>query len=166
LSSATSGNSSIITCELFRQACSKFATGITVVTTSANGSPHGLTVNSFTSVSCDPPLVSVSIDLKCSVLPALTNANYFGVNVLAEHQEDISVRFAGACDSRFEGIGWRFGATGVPVLDGAIAAFECRRHASIEAGDHVILLGKAELAGFCDGKPLLYFDRRYRRLSC
>jgi flavin reductase (DIM6/NTAB) family NADH-FMN oxidoreductase RutF len=165
LSSATSGNSTIITCELFRRACSKFATGITIVTTSTDGSPHGLTVNSFTSVSCEPPLVSVSIDLKCSVLPALRNANHFGVNVLAEDQEDISVRFAGACDSRFDGIGWRFGVTGVPVIEGVIAAFECRCHGSIEAGDHVILLGHVELAEFFDGKPLLYFNRRYRRLG-
>ena len=150
---------------MFRRTCAKFATGITVVTTSTpDGRPHGLTVNSFTSVSCDPPLVSVCIDLRCSVLPALSSATHFGINVLSDRQRDMSVRFAEVCDARFDGIEWHRGASGVPLLGGVLASFECRVHSALELGDHILMIGHVEAVDVYAGSPLLYFNSQYCRV--
>ncbi len=155
----------MISCERLRQACARFATGVAVVTTTTpDGTPHGMTVNSFTSVSCDPPVVSVSLDLKCSVYAALAEAKHFGINVLSDAQQHLSIRFAQTCEARFEGIGWRLGETGVPVMSGVLAVVECRRHSSIEIGDHLVLFGTVECAEFSHGEPLIYFGSRYRKL--
>ena len=166
LSSATGSNPAMISCEKFRQACARFATGIAVVTTSTpDGTPHGLTVNSFTSISCEPPIVSVCVDLKCSVLSALVGAKYFGINILSDAQQDLSVRFAQSCDPRFEGLDWRFGPAGIPVLSNVLAVIGCRRHSTLEIGDHVVIFGEVESVDFSSGEPLVYFGSRYRKLE-
>jgi flavin reductase (DIM6/NTAB) family NADH-FMN oxidoreductase RutF len=155
-----------ITSDLFRRACAKFATGITVVTTITRaGIPHGLTVNSFTSVSLVPPIVSICISLRCSVLPALRTGSHFGINILSEGQTETSARFAGVCEGRFDGIAWHRGSSGVPLLKGVLACFECRLLSHLDVGDHAILLGEVEHAETFTGKPLLYFDSQYSRLS-
>src|SRR6266700_3181384 len=116
-----------MTQEEFRKVCSRFATGVAVLTVSdSSGSPHGLTVNSFTSVSADPPLVLVCVDVACSVLPLLEGATHFGLSFLEEHQQDISMRFAFVPERRFEGVPWSPSPNGVPVVDGALGWMECR----------------------------------------
>lgn len=146
----------------FRRACARFATGITVSTAlAADGTPHGFTANSFTSVSMEPPLVLICVDNRANVLRHFAHAEHFGVNILAEDQEAISVRFAERGLDRFEGIDWHPGSTGVPLLGGALARFECVTRQTINAGDHMIILGEVLHAEWQDGAPLLYYASAY-----
>ncbi|MBY0504711.1 MAG: flavin reductase family protein [Bryobacteraceae bacterium] len=155
-----------LTAEAFRRACGRFATGIAVVTTlDAGGAPVGLTVNSFTSVSLDPPLVLFCLDRASQALPSFANANAFSINILEESQRDLSQRFAAREADRFAGLSYRLGTLGAPVLPGVLAVLECRRHAVLEGGDHLIFLGEVIAADAGDGQPLLYFGGRYRLLG-
>lgn len=149
-----------------RDALGCFATGVTVVTAFApDGRPIGLTANSFTSVSLDPPLLLVCIDRRAGSLPALEVAAGFAVNVLHIGQQPTSNRFARPGEDRFAETAWETGEFGAPVLSGALAAFECRRHALHDGGDHVILVGEVLKARFEPRRdPLLYFRGKYRRL--
>ena len=150
----------------FRRACAQFATGITVVTTrAADGAPHGLTANSFTSVSAEPPLVLVCIDFECSVLAHFQECEFFAINILAENQQAISVRFAETPDGRFEGLKWWLSANGVPILADTLGVLECKVAQRIAAGDHVILLGEVLAADHRAGQPLLYYSSRYQHLQ-
>ncbi len=110
----------------YRRTCARFATGITVVTTlDSHGHPHGMTVNSFSSVSLDPPLVLVSIDLKNAILGHFISSSWFAINILAEHQEDLSRRFSSPSENRFVDLAWHAGSAGVPLLDDVLAQLEC-----------------------------------------
>lgn len=149
--------------DLFRRACSKFATGIVVVTT-YDGKPHGVTVNSFTSVSLDPPLVLFCINYSANILSVFREASHFAINILEGDQEAISSAFAFRGKDRFEGISWRPGIEMVPILEGTLATLECKIHSVVEAGDHAIFIGEALTATVGTGNPLLYFDSRYKRL--
>ncbi len=131
----------------FRRALGSFLTGITVVATvQPDGTPRGFTANSFTSVSLDPPLILICIAKTASSCPVFSAAEGFSVNVLAEHQMSVSGLFASRSADKFGGVGWRRGPAGNPVIDGVAAWFDCRRHEVIDAGDHVILVGR--VAGF------------------
>lgn len=149
-----------------RDAMGCFATGITIVTaTDGSGAPIGLTANSFTSVSLDPPLLLVCIANSAGSGATLREADHFGVNVLQIGQQPASSRFAGKGEDRFAATGWAPGETGVPVLEGSLVSFECRRHALHEGGDHFILVGEVVRAQFEPRRdPLLYFRGKYRRL--
>lgn len=147
---------------LFRRACARFATGITVCTVLApDNTPHGLTVNSFTSVSMEPPLVLVCVDNRANVLPFFQHATHFGINILSESQEALSVRFAERGLDRFSGIEWNPGDSGVPLLGGTLARFECATSQVIPAGDHTIIFGEVMHAEYEDGEPLIYFASAY-----
>ena len=160
------GQAAPLTREEFRRACGRFATGITIATVSdAQGTPHGLTVNSFTSVSLDPPLVSICLGHAVSLIEVFRAASYFGINVLAESQRAVSERFARKGYDRFEGIEWQAGANGVPLIIGVLAAMECRTVERIRAGDHDIFLAQMVTARVVEGKPLVYFASRYRKLG-
>jgi flavin reductase (DIM6/NTAB) family NADH-FMN oxidoreductase RutF len=149
----------------FRKACALFATGVSVATVrAADGTPHGLTVSSFTSVSIEPPLVLVCIDYSCAFLPHFRAATKFAINVLSETQRDISVAFAEKPEGRFDGLEWYSNLTGAPLLRDCLATLECRVSTIAEAGDHAIFLGEVLHAESRPGKPLLYFDRDYRAL--
>lgn len=151
---------------LFRRACGQFATGVTVVTVLDNhGRPHGMTLNSFTSVSLDPPLVLVSIDLRNATLGHFLASSHFGINVLEERQEFLSRRFSSPSANRFEGVEWTHGETGVPMLAGAIANLECAVTRGFEAGDHSVLIGHVVSARCAAGKPLVFYGSGYRTLG-
>ncbi|HUG45234.1 MAG TPA: flavin reductase family protein, partial [Sphingomicrobium sp.] len=130
-----------------------------------DGYPFGLTVNSFTSVSLDPPLLLVCIAKQARCAPPLAKAEHFGVNVLQTGQQPASMRFSTADEDRFGATPWSFGETGSPLLMESLAVFECEKHALYDGGDHHILLGRVLRASF-DPKmdPLLYFRGSYRRL--
>jgi flavin reductase (DIM6/NTAB) family NADH-FMN oxidoreductase RutF len=149
-----------------RDALGCFATGVTVVTClDPGGKPVGLTVNSFTSVSLDPPLLLVCVDKKAASAGAMTAASHFAVNVLQTGQQPASIRFSTRHEDRFGPNDWSCGEYGAPVLQQSLGVFECERHAVHEAGDHHILLGQVVKATFDAGlDPLLYFRGRYRRL--
>lgn len=151
---------------IYRRTCAQFATGVSVVTTlDSHGHPHGMTVNSFASVSLEPPLVLVSIDLRNAILGHFISSSWFAVNVLAEHQEELSRRFSSAAENRFLDIDWRAGASGVPLLDGVLAQMECSVVRTFEAGDHAVLIGEVRGARHGEGKPLVFFDSGYRSLK-
>ncbi|MGE4239306.1 MAG: flavin reductase [Ramlibacter sp.] len=145
----------------FRRALGHFATGVTVITAQCEGQLAGMTANSFSSVSLDPPLVLWSIDKSSHSLPLFERAEHFAVNVLAADQIDLASRFARSGADKFAGIGWRAGAGGAPCLPGAAATFECRKQARIEAGDHFILLGRVERYECADRDPLLFAHGRF-----
>lgn len=149
-----------------RDAMGCFATGITIVTALApDGMPVGLTANSFTSVSLDPPLLLVCIANGAGTAPVLRQATHFGVNVLQTSQQQASNRFAGKGEDRFAATPWSPGEAGVPLLDGSLVSFECRSHAVHDGGDHFILVGEVTRAQFEPRRdPLLYFRGKYRRL--
>ncbi len=149
-----------------RDALGCFATGVTVVTClDPGGKPVGLTVNSFTSVSLDPPLLLVCVDKKAASAGAMTAASHFAVNVLQTGQQPASIRFSTRHEDRFGPNDWSCGECGAPVLQQSLGVFECERHAVHEAGDHRILLGRVVKATFdASLDPLLYFRGRYRRL--
>jgi flavin reductase (DIM6/NTAB) family NADH-FMN oxidoreductase RutF len=159
------GDLAVIDIRLYRRTCAQFATGITVVTTiDGHGHPHGMTVNSFSSVSLDPPLVLVSIDLKNAILGHFISTSRFAINILAEHQEDLSRRFSSSSGDHFLDLEWHAGASGAPLLEGVLAQLECSVVRTFEAGDHTVLIGEVRLAGYGEGKPLLYFDSGYRQV--
>src|SRR5947209_17426415 len=108
--------------ELFRRTCAQFATGVTIVAVRApDGTPHGLTVNSFTSISLSPPLLLVCIDYACTLLPFFRAAESFAVNILSQYQRALSISFAVKPEGRFDEIEWRPGSTGAPFIQGALA---------------------------------------------
>ncbi|HET6526121.1 flavin reductase [Sphingopyxis sp.] len=149
-----------------RDAMGCFATGITIVTAlDAAGTPVGLTANSFTSVSLEPPLLLVCIANTAGTAPILRDAAHFGVNVLQIGQQPTSNRFAAKGEDRFANQPWAPGQTGVPLLGGSLVSFECQRESLHEAGDHFILVGRVVRAQFEPHRdPLLYFRGKYRRL--
>lgn len=150
---------------LYRKTCSLFATGITVIATvDAEGRPHGMTVNSFSSVSLDPPLVLVCIDLKNAMLGHFLTTAWFSVNILNEDQQEVSRRFSSAAQKRFEGMEWTPGESGAPLLPGSLAQMECLLTKTFEAGDHAVLIGEVRRAACREGAPLVYFGSAYRAL--
>ena len=152
--------------EAFREACAKFATGVAVATVLApDGTPHGLTVSSFTAVSIEPPLILVCIDYGCAFLGHFRASTHFGVNVLAETQRELSVIFAEKPEGRFEGVEWYRSASGVPLLQNCLTNLECRVWSIVEAGDHAVFLAEVVEAESREGQPLLYYNRDYRSLS-
>lgn len=148
-----------------RDAFGCFGTGVTVVTAfDAEGSPVGLTANSFASVSLDPPLLLFCLDRKSRRAPVFEAARFFAVNVLHAGQETLSTRFArGASDEdHLLGVAWD-DRGGAPVLADAMAVFACAKHTIHDGGDHLILVGRVlDLSFSPEQDPLLYFQGRYR----
>ncbi len=150
----------------FRRACGRFATGVAIASVIApDGLPHGLTVSSFTSVSLHPPLVLICLGHDVSMIEAFRCARHFGISILRDDQIAISQRFATKGLDRFDGLAWRCGETGVPLLAGTLADIECSVHQRFASGDHDILVGEVIRARVDEGAPLLYYGSRYRKLS-
>lgn len=142
-----------------KKALSWWTTGVTVVTASASDRIHGMTVSAFSAVSLDPPLVLVCADKASLTHPVIAEGRVFAVNILARDQEELSQRFASKQDEhrRFEGLAYRTGKTGAPLLDDTVAALDCRVVAAHDAGDHVIYVGEVEEVQLsADREPLLY----------
>ena len=162
--------STSLTATDFRHALSQFATGVSVVTVArAPGQAYGMTANSFTSVSLDPFLTLVCVDQRSHLLPLLKQNLLFGVNVLKQHQQAVSVYFAQA-DQTPEaeaklGVRYRWTSDGIPLLEDTIAQIVCRVAASYVAGDHTIFLGEVQTAELFPGEPLIFFRSHYRQLD-
>ena len=152
---------------VLRDALGCFGTGVTVVTTfDAEGEPIGLTANSFTSVSLDPPLILFSLAKSSGSLELFRSAGRFAVNVLHIGQQPVAGRFARRDAPRFECVDWEVRAEGgSPILGGALASFDCKTYAVHDGGDHLIFIGQVDHAWFEPHRdPLLYFRGKYRRL--
>jgi flavin reductase (DIM6/NTAB) family NADH-FMN oxidoreductase RutF len=152
--------------EIFRHVCARWATGVAVATvTGMDGTPQGLTVSSFTPVSLTPPLVLVCVDHSAACIAHFRAARHFGISILDESQRRVSMQFATSGADRFAECKWRAGATGVPLIAGALAQLECCLRQTVVAGDHDIFIGEVVFADAGDDDPLLYFRSRYSKLK-
>lgn len=145
-----------------RRALGRFATGVTVVTTCGpDGRREGLTANSFSSVSLDPPLVLWSLDRLAPSLPAFEAAEHFAVHVLGSHQHGLSARFATPAADKFAALATEGGLGGCPLLSDCLARFECSVYDRVVAGDHIVFIGLVERMTHRDGEPLVFCAGQY-----
>jgi flavin reductase (DIM6/NTAB) family NADH-FMN oxidoreductase RutF len=154
--------------KLFRQLLGCFPTGVAIITTStADGKPAGLTCNSFSSVSLEPPLVLFSLRKASSLLGTFVEADTFAINILSQRQDVLSGRFASSkIADKFEGVPWRPGPLGTPLIDDCLASFECRVHARHEAGDHDIFIGEVmHMTTGSSDQALVFYKGAYMMLA-
>jgi flavin reductase (DIM6/NTAB) family NADH-FMN oxidoreductase RutF len=145
-----------------RHALGRFATGVTVITTrTLGGKPEGLTANSFSAVSLDPPLVLWSLRQNAPSLSSFRDAGYFAVNVLAVDQCDLSRHFATPAPDKFSVIDHAAGLGGCPLLPNTLASFECSTEHQVIGGDHIIFIGRVHRATYRDGEPLIFSAGQY-----
>ncbi len=146
----------------FRNALSRFPSGVTVVTTKdAAGNLHGITVSAFCSVSLVPPMVLICIEKSTASHDSFAESGVFVVNVLHESQQNLSQRFAAPAEDKFSDVEFHLGIEGVPVLNHALANVECRLKHGYDAGDHTIFVGEVEHVTIGEGDPLVYFHHDY-----
>jgi flavin reductase (DIM6/NTAB) family NADH-FMN oxidoreductase RutF len=149
-----------------RQALGCFATGVAVITTLGDrGAPVGLTVNSFSSLSLDPPLILWSLSLTTPSLGAFRRHEAFAVNVMGAEAKDVVQRFARPSPDKFADVAWRSGYLGVPLLEDVVATFECRTESRILKGDHEIYIGSVERHSRTERKPLVFHRGRYKTVA-
>lgn len=149
----------------FRHALGQFPTGVCVVTCAVDDVVLGMTVNSFNSLSLDPPLVLFSIDKCTASLPLWERARDYAVNVLAENQKDLSERFAKRSLKKWEGLSYAISSFGAPLLAGVAAVFECATEARHPAGDHTLFIGRVKsFRAYADRRPLVFTKGRYSEL--
>ena len=148
----------------FRNALGSFTTGVTIVTTTDNnGTPFGLTVNSFASVSLDPPLILWSIGKDSNSFDVFNISSHFAIHVLYSDQQQLSALFASKNEHKFNGMNWSRGNNGSPILDEYISCFECTTEFRYPGGDHVILVGRVSHFDIKnDNNPLLYHKGEYK----
>jgi len=145
-----------------RRCLGSFVTGVTVMTAlDEDGNLVGMTANSFTSLSLDPPLIVWSLRLNSSSMPIYKKAHRFVVNILAQDQIDISNRFSKSAPDRFNGIPFKTGIAGVPLIDGCASYLECKLEASYPGGDHLLFVGRVERIQLSERKPLAFGGGRY-----
>ncbi len=152
-----------------RKVMRRWASGVAIVAAQAGGRRHGMTVSSFTSVSLEPPLVVISLENHSTTQGLVIASRAFAVNILDETQGDLAQRFAGGIpdgQDRFAGLTAEPGPSGSPILAGGLAYLDCRMTAAYPVGTHTLFVGEVVAAGIRQGgRPLLYFQRDYRRLS-
>jgi flavin reductase (DIM6/NTAB) family NADH-FMN oxidoreductase RutF len=146
----------------FRDALSQFATGVTIITTRLPDNNFlGLTASSFNSVSLAPPLVLWSLSQAASSLPVFTGNSHYVINVLAGDQTALAERFAMRIENRFEGVDYRLSHTGLPILNGVAAWFECHNRSRYPEGDHVIFVGEVERCEVTPKPALVFHGGRF-----
>lgn len=148
----------------FRDVLGRYCSGVTVVTSMAAGEPVGMTCQSFSSVSLDPPLVMFIPAKTSRAWPLMQRAGHFCVNFLGEEQQEISDVMASKGADKFAGVPWSTSKTGAPLLDGVIGYVDCTVHSVFEAGDHYVVIGRVQDMDVSDAErlPLLYFQGEYR----
>lgn len=154
--------------KLFRQLLGCFPTGVAVITTTAaDGQPAGLTCNSFSSVSLEPPLVLFSLRKASSLVSAFSEADAFAINILSQRQDALSGRFASSkIADKFDGVAWRSGPLGMPIIEDCLVSFECSVHARHDAGDHYIFIGEVKhMNEGCADHALVFYKGAYMMLA-
>jgi flavin reductase (DIM6/NTAB) family NADH-FMN oxidoreductase RutF len=151
----------------FRRILGHWTTGVAVVTTmTADGEPRGLTANAVASVSLEPLLVLACVERIADTHDAITTAQYFAINILAQDDERTARRFAGDdISDKFTGLAWHVQQTGAPILDTALAWIDCHVHTAYEGGDHTIFIGEVVAGDAREGEPLGYYRGGYARLT-
>jgi flavin reductase (DIM6/NTAB) family NADH-FMN oxidoreductase RutF len=148
-----------------RRAIGRFATGVAVVTALDDGQPHGMTVNSLTSVSLEPPLLLVCLTTGARTTDAVISDGRFAVNILGARQEEIALRFARRGADHFAGLPLSYGEHRIPVVPEALAHLECTVDRHLEAGDHVVVFGRVERVCERAGAPLAFLGGRFSDLT-
>lgn len=149
-----------------RDAFGTFASGVTVVTLrDGSGRPTGITINSFSSLSLDPPLLMFSVGCQQASCRLLEVSDHFVVNVLAADQQATAWQFAKPLKDKFHGVPWQDDLHGMPVLEGALARFSCRRRSAVAGGDHRIIIGDVVESQAREGDPLLFFRGQMRQIE-
>ena len=151
--------------DVLRLTMSRFATGVAVVTTLADGVPHGMTVNSLTSVSLEPPLLLVSLMTGARTTDAVRRNGRYAISVVSARQEEIARRFARGGTDHFEGLPLEYGKHEVPVVPDALAHLECTTDREIPAGDHVMFLGRIVRTCAREGEPLTFYGGSFGEFS-
>lgn len=154
---------SLLQPEPFRAALGRFATGVTIVTArGADGTPVGLTANSFNSVSLQPPLVLWSLSWQSTAMEVFQDASHYAISVLSAQQKDLAIRFASKGVDRWAGVAHTDGACGAPLIEGAIATFECLNRSRYKEGDHTVFVGEVlHCQHRSELRPLLYHGGRF-----
>lgn len=146
---------------MFRRCLSQYGTGVAIVTTSDGISRFAVTVNSFSSLSLDPPLLVWSIDRKSRSFDAFSSFEHFAVNILSSDQIELSRHFSSKVNDKFANVDWVSGRFGSPLLSGCIARFECSAEARHDGGDHMMLIGRVQQLERFDGTPLIFSHGQY-----
>ena len=146
----------------FRSVMRGLASGVTVITTSREGHIHGMTATAFSSVSVDPPTVLVVLNKSTRTHPLVRAARRFAVNLLAEHQVELSNRFSGKQEAPFDGVPHELSENGVPLLSGVLATLECETIQEMDVGTHTIFIGCVIGGARSDDGPLIYHDGSYK----
>lgn len=144
-----------------RRSMGRFTTGVGIVMTETDAGPHGATINSLTWVSLDPPTILISLATKSRICGAVRESGAYSVSVLGARQTRIASAFAKPGEGKFDGLDVHRGATGLPVVPGALSTLECSVEREIEANDHVILLGRVRHVTHCAGQPLAFYSGRF-----
>ena len=144
--------------KFLRKTLGKYSTGVTVVTTTDDGNPIGMTVNSFTSVSLDPALVLWCIDKKQPSYNLYMNAEGYAVNILSKAQNDLCYKFASQLDDKFENVDWEKSENGFPLVKNSLAWFDCKKWNYYSGGDHQILVGEVTSFDSSELEPLTYWN--------
>jgi flavin reductase (DIM6/NTAB) family NADH-FMN oxidoreductase RutF len=147
---------STVDIELLKGVHRRFVTGVTVVTTAGDGTPRGLAVNAFSSISLEPPLIMVCVQKTSSTYEPLFGSEYFAVNLLAADQMPVVKVFASKREDKFSDVAWRPGPNGAPIIEGTCAHMEVQMQERLQASTHTVFLGKVVDAQFSDHPPLLY----------
>jgi flavin reductase (DIM6/NTAB) family NADH-FMN oxidoreductase RutF len=156
-----------MTADDFKMAMRRVPTGIAIVTTLLDGKPKGFTANAFASVSIDPPIVLICVNRQGRSHPIISESGRFCLNLLALEQADLARRFAAHGDADpFAGVKYTVDGDGAPVIEGALAYFDCELTEEHSAGTHTIFLGNVAACGYRDGAPLGYFNADYRDFGC
>jgi len=159
------GNRPAFDSALFQETLGCFPTGVVVATTrGVANKPVGLTVNLFTSVSLDSPLILWSIALEAPSLSAFREHPAFTINILSEEQQSLCMQFAKPSDNKFEGIDWHPGYEDTPIIKNALAVLQCRTYRRYEGGDHEIFIGEVKKIEFTDKKPLVFHRGKFFEL--
>jgi len=160
------GNRPNIDSALLRQTLGCYPTGVVVAATRGDAdAPVGLTINSFSSVSLDPPLVLWSIALNAPSLGAFRAHPGFTLNILSKEQESLGMQFARSSENKFEGVDWHPGYEGTPIISNALAVLQCRTYRRYEGGDHEIYVGEVMKIDFTDKKPLVFHRGQFVELA-
>jgi flavin reductase (DIM6/NTAB) family NADH-FMN oxidoreductase RutF len=150
----------------FKDAMSRFVSGITIVSGMEDGQAVGFTCQSFVSLSLEPPFVAVAPARTSTSWPRIARAGSFCVNVMGDHQEELCRGFAVSGGDKFEGVAWRPApATGAPIIDGSLAWVDCRVELVHDAGDHELIIGRVLDLGVGDGSPLLFFRSKFATVA-
>lgn len=155
--------------EDLRQAMRAWSSGVAIVTATSQGEQHGMTVSSFTSIALEPPLIIISLQMDSRTHSLVTESNAFAVTILAENQQELSDRFAGRVsdeEDRLAGVETETLLTGAPFIKGGLAYLDCRVTQAIPVGTNTLFLAEVVAArGNREGRPLIYHDREYHRLT-